>query len=106
MNRNLPAAIAALAIAALAIASFTTATAAPKSDLPAFDPAAFVGHPIDHPYLPLQPGTILHYIATTPDGEDTNDVEVTFDTRTVYGVPALNARLCLLPRADIGIKGD
>jgi alkylation response protein AidB-like acyl-CoA dehydrogenase len=26
--------------------------------------------------------------------------------RRVYGVPALNARLCLLPRRDVAIKGD
>jgi alkylation response protein AidB-like acyl-CoA dehydrogenase len=26
--------------------------------------------------------------------------------RDVYGVPALNARLCLLPRRDVAIKGD
>src|SRR5690606_23573115 len=26
--------------------------------------------------------------------------------RTIYGLPALNARLCLLPRSDVTIKGD
>ncbi|HEX7008077.1 MAG TPA: acyl-CoA dehydrogenase family protein [Alphaproteobacteria bacterium] len=36
---------------------------------------------------------------------DEAGAEIALD-RKIYGVPALNARLCLVPRADVRIKGD
>jgi hypothetical protein len=44
-----------------------------KTANPPFDAAAFVAG-IDHPYLPLVPGTVFHYRSETPDGLETNDV--------------------------------
>jgi hypothetical protein len=52
---------------------------------PEFDPADFVAT-IDNPYLPLTPGTAFHYRSETPDGVETNDVIVTYDTKQILGV--------------------
>src|SRR6266571_3133396 len=53
----------------------------PSSYDPAIDPADFV-RVIDNPYLTLRPGTIFHYASAT----ETNEVEVTRDTKTILGV--------------------
>ena len=50
-----------------------------------FDAANFVGA-VQNPFLPLVPGTILTYRQVTPDGVETNTVEVTHDTKTILGV--------------------
>jgi len=50
-----------------------------------FDAANFVGA-VQNPFLPLVPGTILTYRQETPDGVETNTVEVTHDTKTILGV--------------------
>ncbi len=41
---------------------------------------------IDHPYLPMEPGTTWTYTAETEDGIETTVVEVLDETRTVAGV--------------------
>ena len=42
--------------------------------LPNFNSATFVPNdPVDNPYLPLTPGTILSYEATEPEENENND---------------------------------
>lgn len=41
---------------------------------------------VQNPFLPLIPGTILTYRQETPEGVETNTVEVTHDTKTILGV--------------------
>ena len=41
---------------------------------------------VQNPFLPLVPGTILTYRQETPEGVETNTVEVTHDTKTILGV--------------------
>ena len=58
------------------------------SAAPRFDAASF-GGPIDNPYFPLVPGTVLVYRGTI-DGEPAKDVfRVTGETRVVDGVTAV-----------------
>ncbi len=57
--------------------------AAPSSlVVPAFNPPDFVAH-VDNPYFPLTPGTIYSYVG---EGQETNEVEVTHETKTILGV--------------------
>jgi hypothetical protein len=56
-----------------------------KTANPPFDAAPFVAG-IDNPYLPLTPGTVLHYRSETPEGVETNDVAVTRDSKQILGV--------------------
>jgi hypothetical protein len=51
------------------------------------DPANFV-KTIDHPYLPLKPGTVWEYEAVSSDGEERIVVTVTDKTKVVDGVTA------------------
>lgn len=62
--------------------------------LPHFDPADFTpGAPVDNPYFPLSPGTVLSYSGETPEGEvESNDVLVTSETREIAGVTATVVR--------------
>lgn len=53
---------------------------------PEIDPSQFVDT-IDHPYLPLLPGTQWEYEGTNEDGEiEVIEIEVLEETRTVMGV--------------------
>jgi hypothetical protein len=62
------------------------APAAPQAKtVPLPQPAAFVSA-IDNPYFPLAPGTAFHYRSETQDGVETEDVEVTHDTKLITGV--------------------
>jgi len=55
------------------------------------DPGDFVKK-IDNPYLPLVPGTKLHYQGVTKDGPQEDLVEVTHRTRKILGVRAVVVR--------------
>ncbi len=57
---------------------------------PEFSPAIFgtSSASVDHPYLPLAPGTVWTFTADTEDGVETTVVEVLNETRTVAGVEA------------------
>ena len=50
-----------------------------------FEATNFVGG-VQNPFLPLVPGTILTYRQETPEGVETNTVEVTHDTKVILGV--------------------
>lgn len=50
-----------------------------------FNADNFVGA-VQNPFLPLVPGTILTYRQETPEGVETNTVEVTHDTKVILGV--------------------
>jgi len=50
-----------------------------------FVSANFVGG-VQNPYFPLVPGTTYSYRQETPDGVETNEVEVTHDTKVILGV--------------------
>jgi hypothetical protein len=50
-----------------------------------FDSSNFVAS-ITNPYLPGVPGTAYHYISRTPDGVETNLVQVTHGTKQILGV--------------------
>jgi hypothetical protein len=50
-----------------------------------FDSTNFVGG-VQNPYFPLVPGTIWTYRQETPEGVETNTVEVTHDTKVILGV--------------------
>ena len=62
--------------------------------LPEFDEADFTPRrPVDNPYFPLPPGTVLSYSGETADGEiESNDVFVTGETREIEGVTATVVR--------------
>jgi hypothetical protein len=57
---------------------------------PAFDPADFGAGPIDNPWLPLRPGTVLRYRGVGDDGvtREVNTVAVTHRTKRIMGVDA------------------
>ncbi len=56
---------------------------------PAFDAASF-GGPIDNPWLPLEPGTVLRYRGVGDDGKtrELNTVRVTDRKKRIMGVAA------------------
>ena len=58
-----------------------------KKELPVFpsDPAGFVAQ-VTNPYLAFAPGKKFHYRSETPDGVETNTVEVTNQTKTILGI--------------------
>ena len=62
--------------------------------LPDFKKSNF--HPnasVDHPYLPLPPGTIYSYSGETGDGEvESNDFFATYETRKIAGVNTIVVR--------------
>ena len=67
--------------------SAQAATADPNAtriEIP-FVPENFEGG-VQNPYFPLVPGTILTYRQETPEGVETNTVEVTRDTKRILGV--------------------
>lgn len=64
------------------------APAMTQAVLPAFPGAAAFVTVIDNPYYPLIVGTTFEYRAETPDGLETNTVEVTNQTKTILGVQA------------------
>ncbi len=67
------------------------ATAGPSDPAePTFSAARFgpESATIDHPYLPMAPGTTWTYTAETEEGTETTVVEVLDETRTVAGVEA------------------
>lgn len=56
-----------------------------------FDPSSFVAV-VDNPFFPLTPGTVYRYVEETEDGAETNEVEVTHDTKVILGVTAVVVR--------------
>ncbi len=85
-------AAAAMFVVACAAFSLAPASGAPKSDVPTFDPTHFHGNPVDHAFFPLRPGAVYEYSATSPDGPETGRFEVTFDMKTILGVPVTVVR--------------
>lgn len=51
-----------------------------------FSPAAFSGHAIDNPFLPMTPGTTYVYEGDTEDGFEHVETNVTSNTKTILGV--------------------
>ena len=87
MHSTRPAVLAAILVATVSAVSLVTpAPGAPKSELPAFDPANFDGRPVDNPFFPLRPGAVYEYEATTPDGAETSSFDVTFESKSILGV--------------------
>ena len=78
--------LAVLAVGA-AVSGFTAAPAAAKGAAyhPAIDPANFQ-HQVDHPYLPLVPGTSYRYLERQGGETRENEVTVLPDTKVVMGV--------------------
>jgi hypothetical protein len=74
--------------AAILAATFVPAHADPKSDVPTFDSTKFHGAAIDNQFFPLRPGATWSYASHTPDGVETTDTEVTFQTKSILGIPA------------------
>lgn len=56
-----------------------------------FDPGNFVSA-VNNPYFPLTPGASYTYVAQTPEGEETIEVEVTHETKMILGVMATVVR--------------
>ncbi|MGI5347918.1 hypothetical protein ACQEU8_06935 [Streptomyces sp. CA-250714] len=80
------------ALAAGACADNGSADASARVGKPAkVDPADFVKK-IDNPYLPLAPGTKLHYKGVTKDGPQEDLVEVTHRTKKILGVRTVVVR--------------
>ena len=79
-----------MAVIVLASGSAGASTSA-KKYAPDIDPAGF-STVIDHPYLPLTPGSRWVYESQTPEGLERIVVEVTDDTREVMGVEAVVVR--------------
>jgi len=69
-------------------------------DLPQFDAANFQGSPVDNPLYPLVVGRTFTYEADTPDGLETNTVEVTSDTKVIQGVT------CVVVHDQVFLEGD
>jgi hypothetical protein len=68
--------------------------------LPDFEGATFTNPTtIDHPYLPLTPGTTWTYEAETEDGTETIVVAVLSDTREVAGID------CVVVRDQVTLDG-
>jgi len=63
----------------------TTVDAAEARVVIPFEATNFEGA-VQNPFLPLVPGTILTYRQETPEGVETNTVEVTHDTKVILGV--------------------
>jgi hypothetical protein len=61
-----------------------------RIELP-FDASNFVGG-VQNPYFPLVPGTTYSYVQETPEGTETNAVEVTHDTKLILGVTTFVVR--------------
>src|SRR5690242_2841724 len=88
---------AALLVAILVAGGTVTAIARPGTNPapvttpyhPAFDAANF-GGPIDNPWLPLKPGTVLRYRGVGDDGKtrELNTVRVTHRKKRIMGVEA------------------
>lgn len=53
--------------------------------LPVIDPAQFQST-VDHPYFPLVPGTVYHYVEKDGRKALDNEVTVTHDTKVIMGV--------------------
>ena len=79
-----------MAVIVLASGSAGASTSA-KKYAPDIDPAGF-STVIDHPYLPLTPGSRWVYESQTPEGLERIVVEVTDDTREVMGVETVVVR--------------
>lgn len=56
---------------------------------PVIDPNDF-STTIDNPYFPLVPGTTFVYESQTADGLEHNEVNVTYETETIMGVPCVD----------------
>src|SRR5215213_11038404 len=77
------------AIASTASRSATNPAPVTTPYHPAFDAANF-GGPIDTPWLPLKPGTVLRYRGVGDDGKtrELNTVRVTHRKKRIMGVAA------------------
>jgi len=89
-----------LLVLALAAACGGGSSSLELIDLPQFDAADFAGGPIDNPFFPLPVGRILTYEADTPDGLETNVVEVTSDTKVILGVT------CIVVHDQVYLDGE
>jgi hypothetical protein len=82
-------ALGAVAVIAAAVVTAVPASSAPAPSCPrppALPPADQFGGPIDNPYLPLAPGTVLTYKGKL-DGKSATDVfTVTDQTKVILGV--------------------
>lgn len=54
-------------------------------------PENFVSR-IDHPFLPMTPGSVFTYLTETPDGLERTEIVVASDTRVVMGIPCVIVR--------------
>ena len=93
-GRTFGAAVAAIALLAAACGEEPARDAPPTTGVPApptgeyrpqIDPANFV-EGIDHPFLPLEPGTRMTYEGETKEGLERIVVEVTRRTKEIMGV--------------------
>src|SRR5262245_66251866 len=86
-----PAVLALLTCALGACGSEQSVAPAPRSakDVPDFpsDPSGFVAQ-IDNPYLHFASGRIFIYQSQTPDGLETDSVQVTTLTKIILGIAA------------------
>ena len=58
----------------------------PRDWNPTIDPADFAGVVVDNPYFPLPVGRTLRYRGTAKDGDETLEMEVMHQTKTILGV--------------------
>lgn len=94
-SRGVPAALAtALWVAGCGGATETPAEAA----LPAFDAAGMVAG-VDHPFMPLAPGSRWRYEAASDEGTEVVEIVVLAETREVMGVP------CTVVRDTVTVGG-
>ncbi len=84
---------------AAAVAVLAAAGGGPAPYRPRIEPAAFTTA-IDHPYLPLRPGSRWVYEGRSDEGFQRKVVEVTDQTRVVMGVP------CVVVRDAVTLDGQ
>jgi len=84
---------------AAAVAVLAAVGGGPAPYRPRIDPVAFTTT-IDHPYLPLRPGSRWVYEGRSDEGFQRKVVEVTDQTRVVMGVP------CVVVRDAVTLDGQ
>jgi hypothetical protein len=76
----------ALTILTSTLFALPAAAAAPPSHA-VIKPTDFVMR-VDHPYFPLDPGTVFRYVTNSKASQEVNDVVVSHDTKIILGVMA------------------